>query len=48
LDKALYRLQASDQIELSTLLDPTDYKPDQVEAGIIQNIGGSLFFITVY
>lgn len=48
LDKALYRLQASDQIELSTLLDPTDYKPDEVEAGIIQNIGGSLFFITVY
>lgn len=48
LDKALYRLQASDQIELSTLLDPTDYKPDEVEAGIIQNVGGSLFFITVY
>jgi DNA-binding PadR family transcriptional regulator len=48
LDKALYRLQASDQIELSTLLDPTDYKPEEVEAGIIQNIGGSLFFITVY
>ncbi|OKH55976.1 transcription factor RcaD [Calothrix sp. HK-06] len=48
LDKALYRLQASDQIELSTLLDPTGYKPEEVEAGITQNIGGSLFFIGVY
>ncbi|BCX09196.1 MAG: hypothetical protein KatS3mg066_3055 [Fischerella sp.] len=48
LDKALYRLQASDKIELSTLVDPTPYTPEQIDAGISQNIGGSIFFITTY
>ncbi|MBW4671998.1 MAG: transcription factor RcaD [Cyanomargarita calcarea GSE-NOS-MK-12-04C] len=48
LDKALYRLQGSDQIELSTLLDPSGYTSEEFQAGIIQNVGGSLFFITVY
>ncbi|MGJ5676220.1 MAG: transcription factor RcaD [Nostochopsis sp.] len=48
LDKALYRLQASDKIELSTLVDPTPYTPEQIDAGISQNIGGSIFFITIY
>lgn len=47
LDKALYRLQASDKIELSTLLDPTGYTKEQVEAGIPQNVGGSLFFLSI-
>ncbi|MBF2063517.1 MAG: transcription factor RcaD [Calothrix sp. C42_A2020_038] len=47
LDKALYRLQASDQIELSTLQEASIYTPEQVDAGIAQNIGGSLFFISV-
>jgi hypothetical protein len=47
LDKALYRLQGSDQIELSTLVDPTPYTPDQIDTGISQNIGGSLFFLSV-
>jgi hypothetical protein len=47
LDKALYRLEASDQIELSTLAEPRDYTPEQVDAGIPQISGGSLFFITV-
>lgn len=47
LDQALYRLQASDKIELSTLLDPTGYTKEQVEAGIPQNVGGSLFFLSV-
>jgi hypothetical protein len=47
LDKALYRLQANDQIELSTLQEANAYTPQQVDAGITQNIGGSLFFITV-
>jgi hypothetical protein len=47
LDKALYRLQADDQIELSTLLDPTPYTSEQFNAGISQNVGGSLFFISV-
>ncbi|MBC1236078.1 transcription factor RcaD [Nostoc sp. 2RC] len=47
LDKALYRLQASDQIDLSSLLDPTPYTPEQIDAGILQKVGGSLFFITV-
>ncbi|MFH7025806.1 MAG: transcription factor RcaD [Heteroscytonema crispum UTEX LB 1556] len=48
LDGALYRLQANDQIELSSLLDPTPYAPEQINAGILQNVGGSLFFITLY
>ncbi len=47
LDKALYRLEESDQIELSTLAEPRDYTPEQVDAGIPQISGGSLFFITV-
>ncbi|WP_392532112.1 transcription factor RcaD [Nostoc sp. C117] len=47
LDKALYRLQASDRIDLSSLLDPTPYTPEKIDAGISQNVGGSLFFITV-
>lgn len=46
LDKALYRLEESDQIELSKLAEPGDYTPEQVEAGIPQISGGSLFFIT--
>ncbi|MFN6536928.1 MAG: transcription factor RcaD [Nostoc sp. EkiNYC01] len=47
LDKALYRLQASDLIDLSSLLDPTPYTTEQIDAGILQKVGGSLFFITV-
>jgi hypothetical protein len=47
LDKALYRLQASDRIDLSSLLDPAPYTPEQIDAGILQKVGGSLFFITV-
>ncbi|BAY61310.1 hypothetical protein NIES22_13750 [Calothrix brevissima NIES-22] len=47
LDQVLYRLQNNDQIELSTLLDPTIYTQEQVDAGIQQNVGGSLFFISI-
>lgn len=47
LDKALYRLEEADQIELSKLAEPGDYSPEQVDAGISQISGGSLFFITV-
>ncbi|MDZ8078582.1 MAG: transcription factor RcaD [Nostoc sp. DcaGUA01] len=47
LDKALYRLQASERIDLSSLLDPTPYTTEQIDAGILQKVGGSLFFITV-
>ncbi|MBD2778587.1 transcription factor RcaD [Iningainema tapete] len=47
LDKVLYRLEESDSIELSTLAEPGDYTPEQVDAGISQISGGSLFFITV-
>ncbi|MBD2436247.1 transcription factor RcaD [Nostoc sp. FACHB-110] len=47
LDQALYRLQKNDLIELSTLLDPTQYTQEQLNTGIPQNIGGSLFFISV-
>lgn len=47
LDQALYRLQRQDLIELSSLQDATRYTSEQVEAGIPQDIGGSLFFVTV-
>ncbi len=47
LDKALYRLQANDQIELSSLQEANAYTPEQIDTGIPQNVGGSLFFITV-
>ncbi len=47
LDKALYRLQREDKIELSSLVDSTPYSPKQIEAGIPQGIGGPLFFIVL-
>jgi DNA-binding MarR family transcriptional regulator len=47
LDQALYRLEKADRIELSTLAEPRDYTPEQVDAGISQVSGGSLFFIAV-
>jgi DNA-binding PadR family transcriptional regulator len=47
LDQALYRLQRKDQIELSSLQEAIAYTPEQIDAGISQDIGGSLFFITV-
>ncbi len=46
-DEVLYRLESKDLIELSTLSEPRSYTPDQVKAGIKQDIGGSLFFIVV-
>ncbi|MDJ0556299.1 MAG: hypothetical protein QNJ68_18050 [Microcoleaceae cyanobacterium MO_207.B10] len=45
LDQALYRLEKNDQIELSSLQEVRSYTPEQVEAGIPQDIGGRLFFI---
>ncbi len=47
LDQGLYRLQRNDQIELSSLVDPTPYTSEQIDAGIPQDVGGSLFFIAV-
>lgn len=46
-DRALYRLQRSDLIELSSLQEAIAYTPEQIEAGISQDIGGALFFIIV-
>ena len=46
LDKALYRLQGNDQIELSTLAEPETFSSEQLDAGIPQRRGGLLFFIT--
>lgn len=45
LDKALYRLQRHDKIELSSLQEAIAYTPEQIEAGIPQDVGGPLFFI---
>ncbi|MEC4893132.1 MAG: hypothetical protein SAL07_07680 [Oscillatoria sp. PMC 1051.18] len=47
LDEALYRLEQNDKIQLSTLQEVSSYTPEQVQAGIRQDIGGPLFFIIV-
>lgn len=47
LDQALYRLQREDKIELSSLVEAMHYTSEQLQAGIPQEIGGSLFFIIV-
>ncbi len=47
LDKALYRLQADDKIDLGTLQEASAYTPEQIDTGIAQNAGGPLFYITV-
>ena len=47
LDEALYRLQRQDKIELSSLVEAIHYTPEQINAGIPQDVGGSLFFIVV-
>jgi predicted transcriptional regulator len=47
LDKALYRLQADDKIDLGTLQEASAYTPAQIDAGIAQNAGGPLFYISV-
>jgi hypothetical protein len=47
LDQALYRLQKSDQIELSALVHAQDYSNEQVRAGISQRSGSPLFFIKI-
>lgn len=47
LDKALYRLQADDKIDLGTLQEASAYTPEQIDTGIVQNAGGPLFFISI-
>lgn len=47
LDRALYRLQRQNRIELSSLQEAIAYSPEQIEAGLHQDIGGPLFFIIV-
>lgn len=47
LDQQLYALERSDRIELGTLQDVAAYSEAQLNAGIPQDIGGPLFFISV-
>jgi hypothetical protein len=47
LDEILFHLQRNDKIELSSLQEAIAYTPDQIDAGIPQEIGGALFFISV-
>jgi hypothetical protein len=47
LDQTLYRLQRNDQIELRALVHAQEYTDEQVNAGINQRSGSSLFFIKV-
>jgi hypothetical protein len=45
-DNLLYALQRSDRIELSSLHSTGSYTPAQLSAGIMQNNGGALFFVS--
>lgn len=47
LDKALYRLEGEEKIEMSTLQEAIHYTPKQIEAGIPQEVGGPLFYIVM-
>ena len=47
LDRLLYQLQRQDAIELSSLQESLAYTAEQRAAGIPQEIGGPLFFISV-
>ena len=47
LDDALYRLQREDKLELSSLVEAMHYTKEQMDAGIPQDVGGSLFFLIV-
>ncbi len=44
-DRALYRLQREDKIELSSLQEGMNYTSEQIAAGIHLELGGYLFFI---
>jgi hypothetical protein len=46
LDQILYLLQRQDRIELGSIQEVRDYSPEQLKAGIPQNVGGALFFIS--
>ncbi len=47
IDQALYSLLRTNQIELSSLQEAIAYTPEQIDAGIPQDVGGALFFISV-
>lgn len=47
LDQVLYRLEGNQKIETSSLVETKKYSSEQIRAGIPQNVGGPLFFITV-
>ena len=47
LDQYLYQLQRENRIDLSTLQDVSQYPQEELAAGIPQDIGGPLFFISV-
>jgi len=44
-DQMLYELQRQDRIELSSLQETSNYTPEQINAGIPQDVGGPLFFV---
>ncbi len=47
LDNALYRLEEEEKIQLNKLSEVTAYNKEEINAGIPQPAGGSLFFIRV-
>lgn len=47
LDQVLYRLQSTEKLELSSLVETVHYTPEQIQAGIPQESGGPLFFLQI-
>lgn len=47
LDEVLYRLERSGKVELSALQASQAYTPEQIEAGIAQEEGSPLFFVSL-
>ncbi|MGC1524658.1 MAG: hypothetical protein WA783_01280 [Phormidesmis sp.] len=47
LDSILYALQREGQVDLSSLHDQGKYTPEQMSAGIRQDNGGYLFFVSI-
>lgn len=47
LDQALYRLQRQDELDISSLVEAIHYTPEEIQAGILQDAGGPLFFLIV-
>ncbi len=47
LDQRLFKLQSQDKLDFSTIAEVSKYSTEQLDAGISQVVGGSLFYISI-